>query len=128
MPRGCAPGERRGGRQKGTPNKATADIKALAQDYGPAAIAELARMSGLTGEPGAQTEAARVACLKELLDRGYGRATQPLTGDGDGSPVHYTFEWAPASPRPQDDAAPTIEGQPNIESERRLELVWSDDQ
>lgn len=28
MPRGSAPGERRGGRQKGTPNRITADIKA----------------------------------------------------------------------------------------------------
>ena len=27
MPRGSAPGERRGGRQKGTPNRITADIK-----------------------------------------------------------------------------------------------------
>jgi hypothetical protein len=97
MARGSAPGERRGGRQRGTPNKATADIKALARDYGPAAIAELARMSGIAGEPGAQTEAARVACLKELLDRGYGRATQPLAGDGDASPVAVVFEWAPAT-------------------------------
>ncbi|SRR5229473_6401610 len=29
MPRGSAPGERRGGRQKGTPNKTTAEARAL---------------------------------------------------------------------------------------------------
>ncbi len=32
MPRGAAPGERRGGREKGTPNKATAALRALAAD------------------------------------------------------------------------------------------------
>jgi hypothetical protein len=35
---GSKPGERRGGRQKGTPNKATADIKALAQEHTEAAM------------------------------------------------------------------------------------------
>jgi hypothetical protein len=30
MPRGSKPGERRGGRQKGTPNRVTAEVKALA--------------------------------------------------------------------------------------------------
>ncbi len=29
MPRGSKPGERRGGRQKGTPNKVTGDLKAM---------------------------------------------------------------------------------------------------
>jgi hypothetical protein len=37
MPRGSKPGERRGGRQKGTPNKATAEVKVLAQKYAPVA-------------------------------------------------------------------------------------------
>ena len=34
MPRGRAPGEKRGGRQKGTPNKATADVVARLADLG----------------------------------------------------------------------------------------------
>jgi hypothetical protein len=38
--RGSKPGERRGGRQKGTPNKTTAEIRELAQAHGPDAIAE----------------------------------------------------------------------------------------
>jgi hypothetical protein len=33
MPRGAKPGERRGGRQAGTPNKITADIRAAAQSF-----------------------------------------------------------------------------------------------
>ena len=31
MPRGCKPGERRGGRKKGTPNKTTANARAAFQ-------------------------------------------------------------------------------------------------
>src|SRR5262249_29551776 len=63
------------GRKMGTPNKATAEIKELAQKYGPEAIAELARLATK-----AESEAARVAAIRELLDRGYGRAVQPIVG------------------------------------------------
>jgi hypothetical protein len=61
------------GRKKGTPNKVTAEIKELAQNYGPQGIAELARLATK-----AESEAARVAAIKGLLDRGYGRAVQPI--------------------------------------------------
>lgn len=69
-------GRKTGGRKKGTPNKATAEIKAAAQLHGPAAIAELAKLmrkhrSGMV----------RVAAAREILDRGYGKATQPLSSD-----------------------------------------------
>src|SRR6202158_1828433 len=66
--RGSKPGKRRGGRQAGTPNKATADVKALAQSYGPEAVKELARLA-----LNAQSEQARVAAIKEILDRAYGK-------------------------------------------------------
>lgn len=93
MPRGAAKGERRGGRSKGTPNKATADIKAVARVYGPAAVEALAIMSGLA-KPSlklphiqlAESEQARVGAIKEILDRGYGKAAQPMTGE-DGGPI-----------------------------------------
>lgn len=62
------------GRKAGTPNKATANIRALAQGYGPAVIEELARLAMEAG-----SEAALVAAIKELLDRAYGRA--PATVD-----------------------------------------------
>jgi hypothetical protein len=65
-----------------TPNKATADVKALAREHGPAAIQELARLAAE-----AMSEQARVAAIKELLDRGYGRAPQAVTGEADGEPV-----------------------------------------
>jgi len=92
------------GRPRGVPNKATADIKRLAQYYGPDAIAALAEMSGL--EPGtrAESETARIAALKELLDRGYGRASQPLSGDPDSPPLAIDFRWADAAPPEPDDA------------------------
>lgn len=76
--RGSKPGERRGGRQKGTPNKATAEIRELAQKYVPKALEELARLS-----TEAVSEQARVSAIKEILDRAYGKATQPLSNDPD---------------------------------------------
>jgi hypothetical protein len=120
-----ANGRKTGGRLAGTPNKATADIKALARVHGPAVIAELARMSGLTGEPGAQTEAARVACLKELLDRGYGRATNVLAGDAEQPPITYVIRGPPAvssveqwlrlhAPRDLIDAGPELDTPPPL--------------
>src|SRR4051794_23425839 len=92
-----ANGRKTGGRQRGTPNRATADIKALARVHGPAAIAELARMSGVTDAPGAQTEAARIAALRELLDRGYGKSSTIIVGNEGETPLQIDFRWAAAS-------------------------------
>jgi hypothetical protein len=66
------------GRVKGVPNKATADIKALARKHTPAAMTELARLATK-----AESEQARVAAIKELFDRGYGKAKQLLGTDPD---------------------------------------------
>ena len=76
MPRGAKPGERRGGRKAGTPNKVTAEIKALAAEHAPAIIKELVRLATK-----AKNEATRVAAGKELLDRAFGKAPQALVGD-----------------------------------------------
>ena len=87
--RGPKPGTPRpanSGRRKGVPNKATIEIKELARAYGPTAIAELARLAGLTNQPGSENEGTRVAAIKELIDRGYGKATQPISG-ADGGPL-----------------------------------------
>lgn len=66
------------GRKKGTPNKATLEIKELARQHTAAAVKELARLATK-----AKSEAARVAAIRELLDRGYGKPTQPIGGDPD---------------------------------------------
>ena len=63
-------GEKTGGRKKGTPNKSTAQIKQLAQKHGPTAIKALVEILKDVNSPG------RIAAAKELLDRGYGKATQ----------------------------------------------------
>jgi len=81
--RGSKPGERRGGRKPGVPNKATIEIRTIASQYGPEAVAELYRLATK-----AESEAARVSAIKELLDRGYGKSPQPLTGDGGGAIQH----------------------------------------
>jgi hypothetical protein len=79
MPRGSKPGEHRGGRKPGTPNKATRDIRELAQVHSTEAVKELAKLAGLVkGTKGAESEPARIAALKELLDRGHGKATQAV--------------------------------------------------
>jgi len=92
--RGSAPGERRGGRQKGTPNKVTVEIKEMARAYGPAAIAELARLAGLTKAEGSENEGTRVAAIKELIDRGYGKAAQIHAGSEDLPPVKHEHSFA----------------------------------
>ncbi len=77
-------GKREGaGRKKGIPNKATAEIKELAQQYAPAAVKELGRLM-----IEAESEAARVSAIKEILDRAYGKAPQALTGE-DGGPIQH---------------------------------------
>jgi hypothetical protein len=55
----------------------------MAQPYGPDAIARLALLAGLTDKPGSESEATQLGALKELLDRGYGRAAQTIAGDRD---------------------------------------------
>ena len=79
--KGSPKGVRQGGRKPGTPNKATAEIKALAQAYTADAMAELSRLA-----LGAESEQARVSAIKELFDRGYGKAAQAITG-ADGGPL-----------------------------------------
>lgn len=92
-----------GGRQRGTPNKATSEAKGLARSHGPEVIRAFVRIlrSRLS------TDAAKISAGKELLDRGYGRppmavdvgvptpgAEAPRTRlvifrleDGDGNPI-----------------------------------------
>ncbi len=66
-----------GGRQKGTLNSATRDIKALAAEHSPAALATLVQIA-TAGE----SEAARVAAANSLLDRAYGKPRQEIEHSG----------------------------------------------
>lgn len=67
-------GQKTGGRTAGTPNKATAEVRALAGQHGPAAIAELARLSRE-----AESEQARISACNSICDRAYGRSASGRT-------------------------------------------------
>ena len=80
MPKGA----KFGGRVTGTPNKATAEVKALAREYGLVAIERLAELAGLRdGISPAANAQGQIVALRELLDRGYRRSVQPLGPDPD---------------------------------------------
>ena len=67
MPRGGSePGERRGGRQKGSVNKATAEVRLLAQEHGAAVAVQDWRGCR-------ERECSHRPC-NALLDRAYGRS------------------------------------------------------
>lgn len=81
---GSKPGERRGGRVKGVPNKVTADVKAAAQHYTTAALKTLAEIMGGVEQPAA----ARVSAAVALLDRAHGKPMQAVQASGpDGGPI-----------------------------------------
>lgn len=93
-----AAGRKTGGRVKGTLNKATADIKALARQYTEEA------MAGLIGiVRNSESDAAKVAAIKEILDRAYGKSKQPLIGGEDDDPAMRmvaAVEWRVVDSRP----------------------------
>ena len=77
-----------GGRKKGTPNKATADLKKLARKHGPWALKALRHLA-----EHAETEQVRLAACRELLDRGFGRPAQyNELGGRDGAPIRLIVE------------------------------------
>ena len=87
-----AKGVKTGGRKAGTPNKATAEIKTLAREYTHEAIEALVNVIRST-----DSDSARVAAIRELLDRGHGKATQPISGDEEGPPIPVEIVWRRAN-------------------------------
>jgi len=96
-----------GGRRKGTPNKITADLKALASAHGPEAIEEI-----LVIARSAENETTRLAAWRELLDRGYGRPAQfSEIGTKGGAPLTLVIETGvPAREPPTIDITPDSAG------------------
>jgi hypothetical protein len=74
------------GRKPGVPNKATRDIKEICRGHGPAVIEGLLRLS-----KEADSDTAKIAASKEILDRAYGKATQMISGDQD-NPIRARVE------------------------------------
>lgn len=70
------------GRKKGEPNKATATLKELARQYTAEAIEALIEVVRT------ETGSARVQAANAILDRGYGKPSQVLSGDENGGAVN----------------------------------------
>ena len=70
------------GRPKGMTSKFAEEARALASPYAARALRELAKLGGIVknAQP-AQSEQARVQALREILDRAYGKAKQPVEGE-----------------------------------------------
>lgn len=81
--RGSKPGERRGGRKPGTPNKATASIRDIAREYTDEAVNALVDVLRDNQQPAA----ARVSAASAILDRGHGKPSQIIAGDEDGGAI-----------------------------------------
>jgi hypothetical protein len=80
------------GRPKGVRNKVTREVRAIAADYGPAAVRKLAILGGLIpknqlkpGEKPSSSEATQVVALSHILNRAYGFPSQPLGRSADES-------------------------------------------
>jgi hypothetical protein len=87
-----AVGFKTGGRQAGTPNRATAELKELARAYTVEALEAL--VSVVRGADGA----AKVAAAREILDRGYGKASQSVdlgATDGMAEAIKGALAWKP---------------------------------
>lgn len=66
--KGSPKGVRQGGREKGTPNKATRELRLAAQKYSKRCLLILYDIA-LKGD----NDANRIAAVRELFDRGYGK-------------------------------------------------------
>lgn len=88
------------GRPAGVQNKATRPLKELAREHTDAALNTL--VSILAGGEGVPA-AAQVAAAKELLDRGYGKASTVIAGDEEGGPLAVVNRIELVAVRPNDN-------------------------
>jgi hypothetical protein len=68
--------------------KSLTEIRSIARGHTEAAINVLV---GVMGQPDAPP-AARVAAANSILDRGWGKPAQPVTGEDEG-PIQLTVTW-----------------------------------
>lgn len=79
-------------------SKTPTEIKSLARAHTSTAINVLAGIMNETAAP----HAARVSAASALLDRGWGKPTQPIAGDDDAPPVRLTRIELVALDAPED--------------------------
>jgi hypothetical protein len=89
-----------------TTSKAAAQVKALARKHSRAAIKTLAAIMNQADGPAT----ARVSAAQALLDRGWGKAAQPLAGDADGVSVLARIERVIVDPQGKTDSSGEDEG------------------
>lgn len=81
-PKGTMPPNAGKGRPKGVPNKVGRDVRALAQQYGPGALRGLAILAGMAPPKGkekrSEHDQVRKSAMDSLLDRAYGKPSQPM--------------------------------------------------
>ena len=80
-----AQGSKTGGRRKGTPNKATAEIKAAFQQHGDELVKALLALTK------SDDERVRLSAIQASLDRGYGRPAQAVQVGADPDSVPFVF-------------------------------------
>lgn len=92
-------GKREGaGRPKGAVNELTKTLREKAREHADDMLAALVSIAK-TGE----SDAARVSAIKEILDRGYGKASTVLSGDEDGGPITVATRIELVGVRPSDN-------------------------
>jgi hypothetical protein len=116
------------GRRPGSGNPELSEIRHIAREYGSGCITLLAGMAGLVpGQPPAEAEPCRIAAVKELLDRGYGKATQPLANDTN-QPLLIDFRWASDPPPAAAISPPVIEAAAEpVDAESdddEIQVIW----
>lgn len=93
-------GKREGaGRPKGAVNETTRTLREKAREHADDMLAALVDIA-----KSAESDAARVSAIKEILDRGYGKASTVLTGDEDGGPITVATRIELVGVRPSDDS------------------------
>jgi len=92
-----------------TPKSKAAEIKALAKKHSKAAIKVLAGIMNQADGPAT----ARVSAAQALLDRGWGKATQPLAGDEGGMPVLARIERVIVDPQKNSEDGGSANDGPN---------------
>ena len=70
-----ANGQKTGGRRKGTPNRATAEVKAAFQLHGDELVDALLALTK------SEDERVRLGAIQAALDRGWGKATQHIEAE-----------------------------------------------
>ena len=111
------------GRPVGSISKTTAELKTLAQQHGAAIITKLAELSGVIQGYAAESQAVQVQAMRELLDRGFGRSTQLLSGDATGAPIAYSFRWADALPHEPEPIAEADDT--NDVGDTEIAMTWA---